>query len=167
MSISSSLAQELQQEAKTTVKLLERIPLAKFDWKPHEKSFTMLQLASHVANLVSWSVPTLEQEGMDLPSDYQPWKANSPEELVEHFNENVEKAIKLLEDYPDPELMKIWTLSGEGKTLFSMPRIVVIRSFVINHLVHHRGQLSVYLRINDIPVPAIYGPSADEAVPNM
>jgi uncharacterized damage-inducible protein DinB len=165
MSIGTSLAEELEQEAKATLKILERIPAEKFDWKPHEKSFSMGQLASHVADTVSWSIPTLNQEEMDFPSDYQPWIAKSTKELVDHFDDSVNQTVEILKNYPDDELMKTWKLTREGETMFSMPRIVIMRSFVINHLVHHRGQLSVYIRLNDIPVPSIYGPSADEENP--
>jgi uncharacterized damage-inducible protein DinB len=126
-----------------------------------------VDLASHLANLVIWSVPTLEQDEFDLPADYQPWKADSPTDLLTHFDGNIDQTLKVLDNYPDEKMMQKWTMRSGDRTFFTLPRIVVMRSFILNHLVHHRGQLSVYLRLNDIPVPAIYGPSADEQSPGM
>jgi uncharacterized damage-inducible protein DinB len=162
MSISAALIEELKQEAEATKKVLERIPEKTFDWKPHKKSMSMVQLASHVANAVSWAIPTLELEELDIPTDHQPWKAESTKDLIEHFETNVKDAIARLEGYPDEKMMQDWTGKSGGKVFFTLPRVAILRSFVLNHLVHHRGQLSVYLRLNDIPVPSIYGPSADE-----
>ena len=162
MAINDGLMSELQYEAATTRKVLERIPTETFDWKPHEKSMSMRQLAGHVADMFGWYAPTLEQEELDFAGGYEEPKPANTEELVALFDKNVAAATESLQK-ADPEIfMKDWTLRNGEQIYFTMPKAGVIRSFVMNHIVHHRGQLSVYLRMNDIPVPALYGPSADE-----
>jgi uncharacterized damage-inducible protein DinB len=168
MSISDSFVAELKHEAATTRKLLERVPDDRLTWKPHDKSWSFIQLASHVVSLLEWVQPTLDLEEMVLPDEYKPWTAASSQELVRRFDANIAKAVERLTGFPDSEMMKPWKLKGPGaegaeQVYFTLPRVAVIRSFVINHLIHHRGQLSIYLRLNDIPMPAIYGPSADES----
>lgn len=161
--ISSALIAELQQEAATTRKCLERIPAEKFDWKPHEKSMTFGALASHVAEMFAWTPPTMEQAELDFAKmDYKPFEPQTTEHLLEFFDKNVGEAIETLKNATDERFMETWTLKNGEKTYFTMPKIAVMRGFVISHIIHHRGQLSVYLRLNDIPVPQIYGPSADE-----
>jgi uncharacterized damage-inducible protein DinB len=163
MTMANAMAMELEQEAKSTRKMLERLKEETFDWKPHEKSMTMGRLASHVVDLLEWAEPTLRLEEMDLPAKYEPWIAGSRSELLERFDSNVRKSVEALKGYPDEKLLRPWTLRSGETVYFTMPRAVVMRSFVLNHLVHHRGQLSVYIRLHDIPVPSIYGPSADES----
>ncbi len=163
MSISDAFAAELQQEAIATRKVLERIPDDRLSWKPHEKSWSFIELASHVASLLEWSQMTLDAEEFALSDDYKPWRGSSSQDLVQRFDSNVAKTVDRLQGYPDSEMMKMWSLKRGQEVLFSLPRVAVMRSFVFNHLVHHRAQLSVYLRLNDIPVPPMYGPTADES----
>ncbi|MCS6873443.1 MAG: DinB family protein [Pyrinomonadaceae bacterium] len=154
---------ELEQESKTTRKVFERIPKEKFDWRPHEKSMTMGRLAVHIAEMIGWIREVLEKEEFDLNArDYEPFTPKTNSELMEFFDKNLKDAIEVLSKVSTEEMAKPWTLRRGEKVVFSMPRAQVLRSVVFNHVIHHRGQLSVYLRLNDIPVPSIYGPSADE-----
>lgn len=161
--IASALVAEMEHEAGVTRSCLERIPADKFDWKPHEKSMAFGRLASHIAEMFSWTGPTLEHPELDFAKmDYKPFEPKTTEELVEFFDKNVAEAIVALKNSPDERFMENWTMRNGEQVYFTMPKIAVMRSFVLNHIVHHRGQLSVYLRLNDIAVPSIYGPSADE-----
>lgn len=165
MGLGEALHAEMEQEAATTRKVLERIPAEKFDWKPHEKSMGMGQLASHIAEMFSWTKPTLEQPELDFSKfDYKPFVPASSEELVEFFDKSVAEALNILKNTSDETFFEPWTMRNGEQIYFTMPKAVTMRSFVMNHIVHHRGALSVYLRLNDIPVPAMYGPSADEGV---
>ena len=157
------LLNELQQEAAQTRKMLERVPFEKGDYKPHEKSFEMGRLAAHVAELPGWITMTVKTDGMDFAtSAYKSPKPESHEELLRVYDDIVAKAVEALQSTNMEELMKPWTLRNGEQILFTMPKVAVIRSFAINHLIHHRGQLSVYLRLNEVPLPGMYGPSADE-----
>jgi len=161
--IANGLIQELEQEAATTRKVLERIPADKFDWKPHEKSMTMGRLATHVAEMHGWTKPTVEDPELDFAKmDYKPFEPKTTEELVAHLDKNVNEAIEVLKTISDDAWHDEWSLRNGEQVYFTIPKIAVMRGMVLNHIVHHRGQLSVYLRLNDIPVPAMYGPSADE-----
>jgi uncharacterized damage-inducible protein DinB len=166
MAIAQSLLPEFDNEMANTRKTLERVPLEKSEWRPHPKSPTLIWLAGHVANIPSWTTITLNQDSLDInPSGQEQPRANPPrsrDELLQMFESNRTAAREVLERTADHEFMKPWTLLNGGKTVFTMPKIAVLRSFVINHLIHHRAQLGVYLRLNDVPVPALYGPSADE-----
>ena len=163
MSLSDALIAELQQEATTTRKCLERIPETTFDWKPHEKSMSMSRLAAHVAEMVDWAKDVTETPEMDFAAqDYKPFEPKTTAELVEYFDERLASATEAIKNASDESLMENWKLRNGEEIYFDMPRIQVLRGMVFNHIVHHRGQLSVYLRLNDIPVPALYGPSADE-----
>ncbi len=162
MAINDGLMSELQHEAATTRKVLERIPTETFDWKPHEKSMSMRQLAGHVADMFGWYTPTLEEDELDFASGYEEPKPANTEELVAMFDKNVAAAAESLQKAEPESFTKDWTLRNGEQIYFTMPKAAVLRTFVMNHIVHHRGQLSVYLRLNDIPVPSIYGPSADE-----
>lgn len=154
---------ELQHESAVTRTVLERVPTDKLDYKPHEKSMGFGQLASHIAEMYEWFDSTLNSTELDFATiDYKPFIAESNEQLLEYFDANVEKAVELVKNASDEDLMVNWTMRNGDQVFFTMPRIQVIRSFMLNHIIHHRGQLSVYLRLNDIPVPSIYGPSADE-----
>ena len=166
MAIVDGLLPEFDHEMGVTRRLLERVPEDKFNWKPHAKSYSMIELATHVATIPSWGAPTLTQTELDLGGHNQNTAAASRAELVSRFDKNVGDTRATLVGKTDPELMVVWSLKNNGQTLFTMPRIAVWRSFVMHHMVHHRGQLSVYLRLNDVPVPAMYGPSADES-PNF
>jgi uncharacterized damage-inducible protein DinB len=167
MSISASLLPEFDNEVATTRKCLERVPEDKFDWKPHDKSMTFGSLASHIAEMVSWTGSTIESDSFDMsPPDgpaYETFVAETQKELLETFDKNAAAARAAIAGAGDAEYVKPWSLLAGGNALFTMPKIAVIRTFVLNHVIHHRGQLSVYLRLNDIPVPSIYGPSADDS----
>lgn len=163
MAIADALVPEFDHEMTTTRKLLERLPEEKFDWKPHEKSFSLGALATHLANLPSWGAETLNKSEIDIGGNQPANAVPSKAELLANFDKHVAATRAALTAKTDAELMAVWSLKRDARTLFTMPKTVVWRSFVLNHLVHHRGQLSVYLRLLDVPVPSIYGPSADEA----
>jgi uncharacterized damage-inducible protein DinB len=159
----SILIAEIEEEAVSARKCLERIPAEKFDWKPHEKSMTFTRLASHIAEMFGWTAATLQADELDFAKvDYKPFEPATTDDLVEYFDKNVAEAIDALRNAPDEVFFQNWTMRNGEQIYFTMPKAVVMRSFVLNHIVHHRGQLSVYLRLNDIPVPSLYGPSADE-----
>jgi uncharacterized damage-inducible protein DinB len=161
--MSSALIAEMEQEAATTRKCLERIPADKFDFKPHEKSFSMRSLAVHIAEMFAWTMPTVAQDALDFAAmDYKPAEPDDTAELVSLLDKNVAAAIEAIRSMPDEKWHESWSLKNGETTYFTMPKIAVMRSMVMNHIIHHRGQLSVYLRLCDIPVPALYGPSADE-----
>lgn len=166
MGLSQSLLPEFDHEMANTRKTLERVPHEKFDWKPHEKSMAMGGLATHLGNIPTWVNYTIGQDALDLAPEGQPLPqtelAKSEAELLSTFDENVAKARAAIDGASDEELFKPWTLLSNGSQILMLPKIAVLRSFVMNHLIHHRAQLGVYLRLNDIPVPSIYGPSADE-----
>jgi uncharacterized damage-inducible protein DinB len=164
--IRDALLPEFDQEMAKTRKTLERCPEDHFGWKPHPKSFSMGSLATHIANMTGWAVDVIEKDSFDVaPVGAPPYKeepAKSREDLLALFDKNAAAARAALANASDEDLAKTWSLLAGGETLLSMPRIACIRSFVMNHTIHHRAQLTVYLRINDVPVPALYGPSADE-----
>ena len=163
MSICEPLAAELEQEARTTRKLLERVPEASFGWKPHEKSMTLGQLAGHVAQLPTLLVPALTQDEFDFAvAGWKPFSPQSTAELVEQFDANIKAAAETLKAQADEGMGEKWKLRSGDHVLFEMPRAMVVRFVGLNHVIHHRGQLSVYLRLLDVPLPSIYGPSADE-----
>ena len=166
MTIKDALLPEFDQEMANTRKTLERVPEDKFAWKPHPKSFSMISLSTHIANMVGWATDTMTKDSFDVsPPGAPPYKeepAKSRKDLLEKFDKGVASARAAIAGASDEAFLKPWSLLAGGKTLFTMPRIGCVRSFVMNHLIHHRAQLGVYLRMNDIPVPAIYGPSADE-----
>ena len=162
MSIAQMLLPEFDQETKNTRKLLECVPDEKFNYKPHEKSMTLGQLASHVAEMPYYMISTLRQERLDFTGEEKRVQPANRKELLESFDELSSEARDLLSKATDEELAKIWTLTYKGQQIFSMPRTAVIRSMVISHLIHHRGQLGVYLRLNNVEFPGMYGPSADE-----
>jgi len=163
MPIRDALLPEFDHETGTTRRLLERLPEDRFGWKPHEKSMSLGRLATHVAEVPHWGSVALTSTELDMvPGAYQPVTKESRAEILALFDENAAAFRRQLESVTDGELMVTWTLKSEGKAVFGLPRIGVIRSLVMNHMIHHRGQLSVYLRQNDVPLPAMYGPSADE-----
>lgn len=165
MAIKDALLPEYDHEAKTTRRLLERVPEQEFAWRPHDKSMSLGQLSGHLANLPSWGQAILSAEMFDLASlgpDTRPPVPVSRESLLAEFDTKIAATRKLIAEAGDPEMLARWTLKNAGQEMFSMPRIAALRSFVMNHMIHHRGQLSVYLRLQHVPVPPIYGPSADE-----
>ena len=161
MAIVDSILMELEQEAKTTQRVLERIPEDKLAWKPHAKSYSLGQLAMHIAVGQGRLAEILSKDTHEIGNITQPQPA-SRKEILEAFSQGTADALQTLKKLNDSQLMAIWTLTKGGKVLLSAPRIGVIRSILMNHFYHHRGQLSVYLRLLDVPVPSIYGPSADE-----
>jgi uncharacterized damage-inducible protein DinB len=166
MPMSAALLPEFDHEMATTRRTLERVPAEKLGWKPHEKSMTLGRLATHIAEMPGWAIPTLNEESLDLAPPgappYQPVTKETVADIVAYFDENVAAARAAIAGASDESLMQSWSLLMGGKAVFTMPRIAVLRSMIVNHVIHHRGQLSVYLRLNDAPVPSIYGPSADE-----
>ena len=162
MSLNKALIAELQHEAVSTKKMLERVPAEHLGWKPHEKSMTLGRLASHVAELPHWITRALSGTEFDISTLGAPNQLASAEEMVTFHQQRIEDAVKALEAASDEALGEIWTLKRGDDTVFALPRKVVIRHMAMNHMVHHRGQLSVYLRLLNIPLPGMYGPSADE-----
>ena len=159
-SLASGLLQELEAEAPASRKCLERIPENLFAWKPHEKSMTLGYLALLVAEIPKWIQQMIETSEIDFAT-FQHFEPKTTAELVNHFDENLIAARKALQQVSDAALAQPFFLKNQGQVLFSSPKMENIGSS-INHLVHHRGQLTVYMRLNDLPVPSIYGPSADD-----
>jgi uncharacterized damage-inducible protein DinB len=151
---------ELEAESIASRKCLERIPESLFDWKPHEKSMTMGYLALLVAEIPKWITWMLEKSEIDFAT-FEHFKPKNTSELVSHFDENIQGAKNALQHVSNEELSEPFFLKNKGQILFSSPKKDNIGSS-INHMVHHRGQLTVYMRLNNIPVPSIYGPSADD-----
>jgi uncharacterized damage-inducible protein DinB len=166
MAINQALLPEFDHEMANTRKTLERIPEDKFGWKPHEKSMTLGRLSGHIAELPGWVAFTIKQDSLDIaPVGAPPQQgvtAKSRQEALDMFDAKVAEARAAIAGASDEQLMKPWSLLSGGKSIMTMPKIAVLRGFVMNHTIHHRAQLGVYLRLNDIPVPSIYGPSADE-----
>ncbi|ALD21227.1 DinB family protein [Hymenobacter sp. DG25A] len=162
-SLQSALGQELKQELAITRRLLERVPTEQFDWQPHPKSMKLGTLASHMANLVGFLEISLQGAETNMAALKRPDSPTTTDELLRHFDVNAESIQAALSQVDDATFHDVWTMRNNEKVIMAMPRTMVARILVLNHLIHHRGQLSVYLRLLDIPVPAIYGGSADEA----
>jgi len=166
MALSEGLLPEFDKEMAGTRKTLERVPDGKFDWKPHAKSMTLGQLAAHLALFPGWMTSTLKSTSFDYApvggEAYKPPAMNTRKDLLEAFDREFATAREALKAASDAQLMETWSLLAGGKTVFALPRIAVYRNMVMNHMIHHRAQLGVYLRLNDIPLPGLYGPSADE-----
>ena len=164
--ISQSMLPEFDMEIANTRKTLERVPESNPDFRPHPKSMAMSRLAGHLVEIPMWALMTLGQDELDMNptggTPFAPFVMGSREAALERFDEDVKKARALLAATPDEAMMGTWTLKNAGETILAMPRVAVLRSFVMNHMVHHRAQLGVYLRMNDVAVPSIYGPSADD-----
>lgn len=166
MTIAETLLPEFDREMATTRRLLERVPEDKLTWVPHPKSMPLGALAEHLGQLAVWGQMTIAASEVDLekmarPPDYQPLATRAA--LLGHFDREVAACRTALVGRTDAELMAPWTLRRGAKAFFTMPKAACWRTFVMNHVVHHRGQLSVYLRLLDVPLPSIYGPSADES----
>jgi uncharacterized damage-inducible protein DinB len=165
MGINQAFLGELDYEAATTRRMLERVPMDKFGWKPHDKSMSMGQLAIHIAQLPGFAPLTMTTPHFDLGSTGDPHKQpefKTNKELVDFFDGNIGQMRDALSTATDEALREPWSLKSGDQVIFTLPRAGVMRSMILNHIVHHRGQLSVYLRLNNVPVPSIYGPSADE-----
>ena len=163
MSLKDAFIAELQRESVNTKKMLERVPYDKQDWKPHEKSMTLGRLAVHVAEIPHWISDIINIDEFDFLQHYHPNKAASTEELIRVFQEKMDTAIADLERIKEEDFNKIWVVKQGEQVFFNIPKAAAIRSWAFSHQVHHRGQLSVYLRLLDVPVPGMYGPTADEA----
>ena len=156
------LVPEFDVEMANTRRALERIPEDRLDFKPHERSYSLLELAGHLSNLPQWTGLTLTTTEIDMDGPFERDEPTTKEAILAEFDANVAEARPILEGMSAEEFMVPWSLKMRGEVAFTMPRIAVFRSFIMNHNIHHRGQLTVYLRLLDVPVPAIYGPSADE-----
>lgn len=165
MSIAQSVLPEFDNEIATTRQMLELITEKDAGWKPHVKSFNLGDLGLHLASLLLWTKTTLRETEFDLNppggSDYKPEAFTDSKSLLQTFDANAAAARAIIAETSDADFMVPWTLKKGGQVLLSLPRVAVLRSFVMNHLIHHRGQLSVYLRQRDIPLPSVYGPTAD------
>lgn len=160
--LNQTLLPEFDLEMNNTRKLLERVQAEKFTWKPHNKSFSFGDLATHLAQLPSWGSTIMSSDELDIGVSFPRPEVKSTQDILSIFDKNVRDARSALMNAKDEEFMKPWTLRKGNQEIFTLPKVAVVRAMVLNHVIHHRGQLSVYLRLNDIPVPSIYGPSADE-----
>jgi uncharacterized damage-inducible protein DinB len=166
MAIKDALLPEFDHEMGTTRRLLERVPEADFAWKPHDKSMSLGQLAGHIAHIPAWCDSILGSSYFDaaeMPEEARPKAPESGAALLAAYDKNVAAARARLASCGDAEMMGSWTLKNGGAEVFTMPRAAVLRSFILSHSIHHRGQLSVYLRLRNVPLPSIYGPTADAA----
>ena len=164
MGMMEPVLMEFQIESAHTRKVLDRVPEDRFDWTPHKKSWTIGKLASHLAENAGWVSGIVDVDEMDLAAtrDHEPFVAKSKSELMAKFDKSVAGAVATMKNVPEDQLFQTWRLRAGDKVLFEAPRIGVIKTMLVNHAIQHRGQLEVYLRLNDVPVPAIYGPSGDE-----
>jgi len=160
--LADSLIPEFDHETNTTRRVLERVPDDKLDWAPHEKSMSLGELAGHLGGVVGWGLTTLTASEFNLHGSPRPAPPASKDALLKAWDDIVSKTRDALVGRTDAELLSPWALKDGHQTIFTMPKVAVWRSMVLNHLIHHRGQLSVYLRLLDVKVPSIYGPSADE-----
>jgi len=161
--IGANLLPEFDLEMANTRRTLERVPDEKLTFKPHEKSFSLLQLAGHLSNIPSWAPMILTQDGIDMSGPFEREEPTNVAEVLADFDKNVEAARAILEAATAEDMDSPWTLKQDGEEVFTMRKGSTFRLWVLNHTVHHRAQLTVYLRLLDLPVPALYGPSADEA----
>src|SRR5258707_6026663 len=170
MSIAQSLLPEFDQEMQNAGKVLERIPDEKWSWKPHVKSGTVVLMAAHIATIPEWAIMTLNTESFDdaAPgrSSYVTPKIENRQQVLTAFDKGVTETRKAIEGATDDDMTKVWSLLAGGETVFALPRVAVFRSMIMNHLIHHRAQLTVYYRLLGVPVPGSYGPSADEGQPS-
>ena len=161
MRIAEAFVPEFDQEMANVRKTLERVPDGKWDWQPHPKSMNLGKLANHIADIPSWTLMTFDRDALDLGELKNPGMT-ATKELLALFDDNQAKARAVLSEVPDEVASGTWSLTGHGTTYFTIPKTAVIRTWVLNHIIHHRAQMGVYLRLLDIPVPGMYGPSADE-----
>ena len=163
MRIAELLLLELQQESANTRRMIERVPGDKLKWQPHQKSMTIGRLATHIAELPVWFARTISANEFDFTTSvFKSQKRETTAEIVDVFDKQLAEAVSILQTADDEMMNSIFTLRRGGQVMFQLPRKVVLRTFALNHVYHHRGQLSVFLRLLDIPVPGMYGPSADE-----
>lgn len=165
MSMAQGILGQLAHEVATTRRVLERLPEDKFDWTPHPKSMTARRLASHIAEIPGWAGMVMGGTSVSFdPAEFKPWHAASVVELLDKLHSGHQGAIASISPAKDEDFMVIWSLKVGNQEVFNAPRIAAIHGFIISHMIHHRAQLALYLRLLDVPVPSIYGPSADEPV---
>jgi uncharacterized damage-inducible protein DinB len=162
MSLAESFLMELTHEAAGARKAVERVPEDKYDWAPHEKSMKAGRLAGHIAEIPGWVAMIAGQDEFLLDGSFVAFDPKSRDELLKTFDENLKMGSEALKGVTDEKMMSIWTMKSPEATMIEMPRVAVIRSWGLNHLIHHRAQLTVYLRLLGVAVPSLYGPSADE-----
>lgn len=166
MSLNELLLSELEEEIAASKAVLERMPEDKLDWRPHERSMALGRLSAHIAELLIWATKTIELDELDIAPPGEPPKtgavASSVQEALKMLEENAAEVRTALPAVSDDDLMKPWTLKAGGRVIMTKPKYEIVRRFVINHLVHHRGQLTVCLRLSGVHVPSTYGPTADE-----
>ncbi len=163
MALTDMLIKEIEKEAAGTKKTLERVPADKFDWQPHQKSMTMKQLATHIVGLVQMTGIAATTDYLDfVEGTMKTPEINSTEDLVTEFDKNTQETIAALKSIKDEDLNKEWVLRAGDHVIVKAPKLEAIRTMALNHTYHHRAQLGVYLRLLDIPVPGVYGPSADD-----
>jgi uncharacterized damage-inducible protein DinB len=168
VSLIESLTTEFAHEAETTRKHFERLPENKLEWQPHQKSFSAVGLASHIVDCLSWTDSIFNRDEFDFdPATYKPYQATSKEDLLANFDEKIKIGKQALAGADEAGLAQPWQLKMKGAVWFEKPRSAVFRDFVLSHIIHHRGQFSVYLRLLEVPVPGSYGPSADEQFPGQ
>ena len=163
MSERDSLLPEFDQEMAATRRVLERVPDTALEWRPHPKSFNLGELATHLSRIPHWGSLILKQDAYDLATS-GPRKPALPTvaAVLEHFDANVREVRRSLVEMTDGQLLQPWMLRRGDHVVMSVPRVSAVRGFVVRHLVHHRGQMTVYLRMHDVPLPPLYGPTADE-----
>jgi uncharacterized damage-inducible protein DinB len=170
MTIGQSMLPEFDQEMQNTRKTLERVPDDKWNWKPHDKSGTLSWLAGHVGTVPEWITMTINTEELDYAPvggpAFEPPKIGNRKEVLAAFDKGAAEARTALAGVSDADLMKGWKLLAGGQEIFTMPRMACIRGMCMNHMIHHRAQLTVYYRLLGVPVPGLYGPSADEGMPS-
>lgn len=166
MALKDNLLPEFDHEMGVTRRVLERVPLQDGGWRPHPKSWSLAELATHLSQIPTWTPAILREPGYDMGGDGAEQPRRVPhattEALLAEFDGAVRAARDLVAEVSDAQYLEPWTLKDKGQEVFTVPRVGAFRSFVLSHSIHHRGQLSVYLRLRDVPVPSIYGPSADE-----
>ena len=162
MTIAETLLPEFDQEMAGLRKILERVPDGKSDWKPHEKSMPLARLATHLAELPAWTTNCVTKDGLEFNPPYKPTILHTTQERLALFDMYLKEARAALAAAKDSEWQKTWTMKFSGKVVFALPRSAVYRSSAMNHMIHHRAQLGVYLRLLGVPLPFLYGPTADE-----
>ena len=161
MAFADNFLPEFDHEMKTTRSLLERVPFGNAGWKPHTKSTGLGDLASHIANLAGFGDMIVNNDERNFGGDQRPKVYDNTNDLLAAFDDGVTRSRSAIQGMADTKLGTPWTLRAGDHVIFTMPRAAVLRSMLMNHIIHHRGQLSVYLRLNDVPLPSIYGPTAD------
>jgi uncharacterized damage-inducible protein DinB len=166
MAIIDALLPEFDREMGLTRRALERVPDGQFEWRPHPTSVTLGRLAEHLTEMPQWAMMTMTQDGIEMTTQRPPEyvRPASRAAVLAQFDTYLKAGRPMVVGRTDGEFMAPWTLKAGGKEVFTMPKIAVMRNFVLNHMIHHRGQFTVYLRMLGVPVPSIYGPSGDEQI---